>query len=168
VEPVAAALPRIIRQHQRAETLAIYIAQTQLKSLKRVVWTIKIFVNLAIIATLALGGFGIWNTMMTSVRNRTREIGQKKIMGAQDTEIFSQFLTEAICLSLCAVSSGIVISLAGAKIMGSAFNIYPPKGLFYLCMGMGLLFSIILGVGAGLVPAMKASRMQVAEAVRYE
>lgn len=168
VEPVAEAIPRIVGEQQPAENLEVQIAQTQLRSLKRIVWTIKVFVNLAIIATLALGGFGIWNSMMTSVRTRTREIGLKKIMGAEDWEIFSQFLTEAICFSLCAVSSGVIISLGAAKIMAVVFNIHSPERLFYLCAAMGLLFSLILGVAAGLAPAMKASRMQVAEAVRYE
>lgn len=168
VESVANAIPRIVRQQQTAENLEVTVARNQLRSLKRIVWTFKIFLNLAIIATMTLGGFGIWNSMMTSVRNRTREIGLKKIMGAEDREIFSQFLTEAICFCLCAVSLGVMISLGAVKIMATVFNIHPSESLFYLCVGMGLLFSLILGVAAGLSPAMKASRMQVAEAVRYE
>jgi putative ABC transport system permease protein len=136
--------------------------------LKRIVWTVKIFLNLAIIATLTLGGFGIWNSMMTSVRIRTREIGLKKIMGAEDREIFYQFLTEAVCFCLCAVSLGVLISLCAVKIMTTVSNLHPSESLFYLCAGMGLLFSLVLGVAAGLAPAIKASRMQVAEAVRYE
>lgn len=168
VESVAGAIPRIVAEQQPAENLEIEIAQNQLRSLKRIVWTVKVFVNLAIIATLALGGFGIWNTMMTSVRIRTREIGLKKIMGAEDREIFSQFLTEAICFSLTAVSMGVMISLGAVKLMATFLNIHPPESLFFICAEMGLLFSLLLGVGAGLAPAMKASRMQVAEAVRYE
>jgi putative ABC transport system permease protein len=168
VEPVANAIPRIVREQQSAENLVVMVARSQLRSLKRIVWTVKIFLNLAIIATLTLGGFGIWNSMMTSVRIRTREIGLKKIMGAEDREIFSQFLTEAICFCLCAVSLGVLISLGAVKIMTTVFNLHPSESLFYLCAGMGLLFSLILGVAAGLAPAMKASRMQVAEAVRYE
>ncbi|MFH0729321.1 MAG: ABC transporter permease [Pseudomonadota bacterium] len=168
VESVADAVPRVVREQQPAENLVVYVARNQLRSLKRIVWSVKVFLNLAIIATLALGGFGIWNSMMTSVRIRTREIGLKKIMGAEDREIFSQFLTEAICFSLCAVSMGVMISLGAVKVMAAFFNLYPSESFFYLCAGMGLLFSLILGVGAGLAPAMKASRMQVAEAVRYE
>ncbi|MBW2368586.1 MAG: ABC transporter permease [Deltaproteobacteria bacterium] len=168
VEPVADAVPGIVRQQQPAQNLEVYVARTQLRSLKRIVWTVKVFVNLAIVATLALGGFGIWNSMMTSVRSRTREIGLKKIMGAKDREIFSQFLTEAICFSLCAVSFGVLMSLGAVKLMAIAFDIHPAQNLFYLCAGMGLVFSLILGVGAGLAPAMKASRMQVVDAVRYE
>lgn len=168
VESVANAIPRIVREQQPAENLVVTVARSQLNSLKRIVWTVKIFLNLAVIATLILGGFGIWNSMMTSVRIRTREIGLKKIMGAEDREIFSQFLTEAICFCLCAVSLGVLLSLGAVKIMATVFNLYPSESLFYLCAGMGLLFSLVLGVVAGLAPAMKASHMQVAEAIRYE
>jgi putative ABC transport system permease protein len=135
---------------------------------KKLAWWIEFFVYLAITATLVLGGVGIWNVMMAAVRSRTREIGLKKAMGAQDRDILAQFLSEALCLSLGAALVGVLLGWVIIQCLGLWIGSRPPDDLFLLCIALGLLFAIMLGVGAGLYPSIQASRMEVVSAIRYE
>ncbi len=168
VESVAGAIPGVIQAHQPAEGLRIDVAREQLKEIKRMAWWIEFFVSIAISATLILGGFGIWNITMTGVRARTREIGLKKAMGAEDRDILSQFLAEAVCLSLGSAAAGIALGRIVVDTLASMLDSRTPEDLFFLCVGLGLLFAVVLGIGAGLLPSVRASRMEVVSAVHYE
>jgi putative ABC transport system permease protein len=139
-----------------------------LKRVRYVVWWIESFIYVAIGATLLLGGLGIWNVMMAAVRSRTREIGLKKAMGAEDKDILAQFLSEALCLSLSAALVGVALGRLVMEVTGFILGSHPPEELFLLCLVLGLLFAVGLGVGAGLYPSLMASRMEVVSAVRYE
>lgn len=168
VEKVAAAIPAVVRGHQSADQLRIRINWERLERVVRIAWWIEFFIYSAVGATLLLGGLGIWNVMMAAVRSRTREIGLKKAVGAEDRDILAQFLTEAICLSLSAALVGIGLGRMTIEIMGYILNNRPPEGLFLLASGLGLMFALVIGVGAGLYPSLQASRMEVVTATRYE
>jgi len=119
-------------------------------------------------ATMLLGGFGIWNIMMSTVTSRTREIGLKKAMGALDTDILYQFLFEALCVTLSSSIVGVVIGRLGIEYLSHLLGSRPPEGLFVTCLLIGLAFAAFLGVTAGLYPSIRASRMQVVDSMRYE
>jgi putative ABC transport system permease protein len=168
VEEVATAIPGVIRARQNADGLKTDVAWERLKKVKRTFWWIQFFVYIAIVATLILGGFGIWNIMMVGVRARTREIGLKKAMGAEDSDILSQFLTEALCLSLSSALIGIALGRLAVVILSAKLDSHPIEELFLACAGLSLLFALVLGVVAGLIPSIQASRMEVVSAVQYE
>jgi putative ABC transport system permease protein len=168
VRKVAEALPATIQSRQPAAGLRLQVFWERLKRVKRLAWWIEFFVYLAITATLVLGGVGIWNVMMAAVRSRTREIGLKKAMGAQDRDILAQFLSEALCLSVSAALVGVLLGWVIVQCLGFCIGSHPPQDLFLLCIALGLLFAIMLGVGAGLYPSIQASRMEVVSAIRYE
>ncbi len=105
VPSVAAAIPKVVAAHQPARNLLVEVAWENLEHVKRVAFWVEFFIYLAFAGTIILGGMGIWNIMMAAVRTRTREIGLKKAMGAEDRDILAQFLTEALCLSLLASSA---------------------------------------------------------------
>jgi len=168
VKGVAAAAPNTVRAHQDIDGLQVEVAWEQLRRIQRIVWWVELFIYTSIAATLILGGFGIWNGMMASVQARTREIGLKKAMGAVDGDIMSQFLAEALCLSLGSAFLGIVGGRFAIQAISSLLQSSPPEDLFLTYMGMSLLFSVVLGVGAGFYPAIRASRMEVVTAMRYE
>ena len=168
VAQVAAAIPGIVQAHQSPEHLRVEVFWEGLKRVRHVVWWIESFIYVAIGATLILGGLGIWNVMMAAVRSRTREIGLKKAMGAEDKDILAQFLSEALCLSLSAALVGVALGRLVMEITGFILGSHPPEELFLLCLVLGLLFAVGLGVGAGLYPSLMASRMEVVSAVRYE
>lgn len=168
VEQVAAKLPGVITARQSVRGLSIIVAWVRLKRVQNVAFLIESFVLVSTFAALVLGGFGIWNMMMAAVRNRTREIGLKKAMGAEDRDILAQFLAESMVLSLGAVTVGIILGRIGVELTSLWLGTHPPESLFFTSMGMGLAFALIIGVGAGLYPSMQAARMQVVYALRYE
>lgn len=168
VKPVADIIPKVVRANQPADGVKVKVYWDQLKRVKRIAWWIELFIYIAITATLSLGGFGIWNIMTAGVKSRTREIGLKKAIGAEDRDILSQFLAEALCLSLGSAISGIIAGGVAVLILSLMFDTRPPEALFIFCVALGLLFSLILGVGAGLVPSVRASRMEVVNAVHFE
>jgi putative ABC transport system permease protein len=168
VEGVADQIPQIVREVQSEEGLRVDVAREQLRRVKRAVWWITLFVSVSISATLALGGIGIWNGMMTSVMARTREIGLKKAFGAEDGDILTQFLGEALFLSLGGALLGVIAGRLIIETLSFMLKTDVNEILFFTSSMSALGFAMILGVGAGLYPAIRASRMEVASAVRYE
>lgn len=168
VSNVAATILSVVRKHQSDEKLRLDVMWEGLKRVKRIVWWSEFFIYLAITATFVLGGMGIWNVMMAAVRSRTQEIGLKKAMGAEDRDILNQFLTEALCLSIGSYIIGICLGRIIVEVLSYIIGNRPPEDVFILCLVMGLLFSLCLGVGAGLYPSLKASRMDVVDAIRFE
>ncbi len=130
--------------------------------------TQTISVLLAIVATISLlvGGIGIMNTMLVSVKERTREIGLRKAVGAARRAILAQFLLEASLLSglggVVGILLGTSVSLALSKLTGWA-TFVTPESVF-----LAFAFSVSVGVIFGFWPAYKASLLSPIEALRYE
>lgn len=168
VPAVAAAIPKVVAAHQSAKNLLVEVSWENLKHVKKVAFWIEFFIYLAFASTLILGGMGIWTIMMAAVRTRTREIGLKKAMGAEDRDILAQFLTEALCLSLVAAFAGVALGRVLVELLGLWIGMRPPEELFFTCLAISLVFAVVLGVGAGLYPSLQAARMEVVSATRYE
>ena len=168
VQRVVDAVPDAIGAVQPTDGLRVEVGWERLRHVRRMTWWIETFVYLAIAATLALGGFGIWSVMMGAVRARTREIGLKKAMGAEDGDILAQFLAESAVLSL---GSGLLGAVAGRAAVGALdrwLGLHPPPEMAWVYMGLGLLVALALGIGAGFYPAFRASRMEPVAAIKYE
>lgn len=168
VDRIAKAIPGAVAPHQGTDQLRVEVSWEGLKRVKNVAWWVEFFIYLALSATLILGGVGIWNVMMAAVRSRTREIGLKKAMGAEDRDILAQFLSEALCLSVGSALLGVALGRLAMGVMGYFIGTSPPLDIFLLCLTLGLLFAVFLGVGAGLYPSLQASRMEIVSAIRYE
>ena len=116
--------------------------------------------------SLVVGGIGVMNIMLVSVTERTREIGLKIAIGAQQSRILWQFLTEAAVLTsmggILGVATGIGLAEMLSHIMGTPVAISVPA-----CV-IAVAFSMVIGVVFGLVPAMKASKLNPIEALRRE
>jgi len=168
VSNVLTQIPHMVKTFQPDDQIELFFPDEILSRVKAISFGVKIFVELALVATFILGGIGIWNIMMMAVRSRTREIGLKKAIGAEDHDILFQFLTESLMLSISATLIGFLLGWAGVTFTASILGNSPPKDLFWLSTGIGFSFSLILGAVAGLAPAIKASKMEVVTALRYE
>ena len=168
VGPVARAIPGVVKANQIDRGLRVNVAWEPLKQVQRIFWWVELFIYCSIVATMILGGFGIWNIMMATVTSRTREIGLKKAMGALDTDILYQFLFEALCVTMSSSVFGVILGRIGIEYMSRMLGSRPPEGLFFFCLLLGIVFAAVLGIGAGLYPSIRASRMQVVDAMRYE
>ena len=116
--------------------------------------------------SLVVGGIGIMNIMLVSVTERTREIGLRMAVGAEGADILSQFLIEAVTLSLIGGIIGMALGIAGS-VMIAAFGEWPTiirADSVVLACG----FSVLVGVFFGFYPARKAARLDPIEALRYE
>jgi putative ABC transport system permease protein len=168
VAAVSAAIPGVVKSCQSPEELHIEVSWEALKRVQMLAWWIEFLIYLATSATFLLGGVGIWNVMMAAVTSRTREIGLKKAMGAEDRDIMAQFLAEALCLSGAAAILGAGVGRILMEILSFIIGSRPPENLFLYGVTLAFLFAVLIGVGAGLYPSLRASRMEVVTAIRYE
>lgn len=116
--------------------------------------------------SLLVGGIGVMNIMLVSVTERTREIGVRMSLGATRGQIMFQFLIEAIALTMIGGLIGMGLGTSVALIVSSIAG-WPPLISWPVIVG-GILFSMIIGVVFGLLPANKASRLDPIDSLRYE
>jgi len=114
--------------------------------------------------SLLVGGIGIMNIMLVSVSERTREIGIRKAVGARTYDILSQFVIEAMMLSVTGGVLGILLGALGAL----ALNSVVPTEMTPWAVGLAFFFSAGVGVFFGVYPAWKASKLDPIDALRYE
>ena len=117
--------------------------------------------------SLLVGGIGIMNIMLVSVTERTREIGIRKAIGTQRSDITIQFMIESIFISLMGGIIGMVLSI----IILSVLNVFVTEVTFVIFPSVALLalsFSIAVGLIFGIYPANKAAKLKPINALRYE
>jgi putative ABC transport system permease protein len=116
--------------------------------------------------SLVVGGIGIMNIMLISVRERTREIGLRQALGAKTRDILNQFLVEAVTLSiaggLIGILLGIIASFTISRLAQWSTMVGPGAIL------LAVLFSALVGISFGYYPARKAAYLDPIEALRYE
>ena len=117
--------------------------------------------------SLLVGGIGIMNIMLVSVRERTREVGVRKAVGATRHDIGMQFVIESITLSAIGGSMGIALGFIGTFVIRSIYPPLPVQTSSWAIM-LAFFFSMAVGVFFGAYPAIKASGVDPVEALRYE
>jgi putative ABC transport system permease protein len=123
---------------------------------------------LVVIASVSLlvGGIGIMNVMLVSVTERTREIGVRMSIGATEGDVQLQFLGEAVMLSLFGGVIGVIFGIAGSVFIGNALEW--PMSISPQAIVVAAAFATFIGVFFGYYPAVKASRLDPIEALRFE
>jgi putative ABC transport system permease protein len=115
---------------------------------------------------LLVGGIGVMNVMLVSAKERTREIGIRKALGARSSDILRQFLIEAVFLTGMGGVLGILVGFGIALLVRAATPL--PASVTLWSVGLGLLVSISVGLFFGIFPARKASRVDPIVSLRYE
>lgn len=125
-------------------------------------------IAIAIIAAISLlvGGIGVMNIMLVSVTERTREIGTRKALGAKNSAIRIQFITESMILCLIGGVIGILMGL-GLGLLGTTLLGFPASPSLPIIV-IAVVFSMLIGVFFGYYPANKAAKLDPIEALRYE
>jgi len=118
------------------------------------------------IVSLLVGGIGIMNIMLVSVSERTREIGVRMAVGAKRRHVRLQFLAEALALALAGGVIGVIAGVATAERLAARFDW--PRLIRPEVVAIAVGFSAAVGIGFGLYPAHKASRLDPIQALRYE
>ena len=122
--------------------------------------------------SLFVGGIGIMNVMLASINERIREIGVRKAVGARGSDLFLQFLAEAAVVSVVGGLLGLLVSTGIVGLMNFILTQALPTGavatLDWAIMAQGLAFSVVIGLVAGVYPALRAARLDPIEALRHE
>ena len=116
--------------------------------------------------SLLVGGIGVMNIMLVTVTERTREIGLKKAIGARKRRILWQFLTEAAALTSIGGILGVAAGLGLSRFIASAMG--TPSAVSYPAIAVAVLFSMLIGVVFGMIPAVKAANLNPIDALRRE
>jgi putative ABC transport system permease protein len=127
-----------------------------------------IFALMALISSISLlvGGIGVMNIMLVAVTERTREIGVRKALGAPQKAIMTQFLVEAVLLTALGGAIGVGLGATISWVIHAVSNM--PTYVSIWSVVTGILFSAIVGVFFGFYPAMRASRLDPVDSLRYE
>jgi putative ABC transport system permease protein len=177
VESVALEIERAINENHGDEDFASATSMSSiLDSIQSIMGILQtVLIAIASIA-LVVASIGIMNTMLTSVMERTREIGIMKAIGATNKDIMSIFIIEGLLLSLVGGLSGIILGILGSQGVAILLsNMGPGMGgtplepvITFMAIALGLSVSMIVGILSSLYPAWKAAKMSPIEAVRYE
>lgn len=147
-------------------TLKIINLSHEISNAQNILDIFKIVVGAVAAVALLVGGIGIMNIMLVTVKERTREIGIRKALGAGEHHILGQFLAEALFYSILGGVLGVGVGVFLTRISGNVIGI--KAEVSSSAAFLSVLFSASVGIIFGLIPAYKASKLNPVEALRHE
>lgn len=137
-----------------------------METMEETTGTLTLFLGAVAAISLVVGGIGIMNIMLVSVTERTREIGVRKALGATYNVIVTQFLIEAVVISLMGGIIGIILGIGSSKLIGMASGMSTVISVPTIVMSFA--FSMAIGLIFGIYPARKAAKLNPIDALHYE
>ncbi len=177
VQEVANKIEEILMKSRDIKTeeekdFTVLTPQYTAKVVNNIILVLDIFLGSIAAISLIVAGVGIMNTMFTTVREKVREIGIMKAIGARNRQILVLFLWEAVIIGLLGGILGLGMSIVlsqGISHIGTTFSGRPLLVVITPQLVIGAsLFSALIGILSGIVPAYKASKLEPAVALRYE
>jgi len=159
----------LLRQHRGEEDFTVLTQSQLLRSLDAILRILTVALSSIAGISLVVGGIGIMNIMLVSVTERTREIGIRKAIGARRSTILTQFLIEAVAISLVGGFLGMLFGLTSSWLISSRlFQAVPTVATIVPIVALAFSFSVAVGIIFGVYPAYRASLLNPVEALRYE
>ena len=137
-----------------------------METMEQTTGTLTLFLGAVAAISLVVGGIGIMNIMLVSVTERTREIGTRKALGATYFVIVTQFLIEAVVISLMGGLIGIALGIGASKLIGLASGMSTVISVPTIVLSFA--FSMAIGLVFGIYPARKAAKLNPIDALHYE
>lgn len=164
VKDVQTKVAAILKKRLSEDEFSVLTQEQTLSTISQITGVLTIALGGIAAISLIVGGIGVMNIMLVSVTERTREIGLRKALGAKPQDIRNQFLIEAIILSSLGGIIGIILGILFSLILGRFIT--TTITLWSILISFG--FSMLVGIVFGVTPAIRASRLNAIQALRYE
>jgi putative ABC transport system permease protein len=153
--------------YDKADNFGVSSAKEIADQFRQITASVALLISVVSSIGLLVGGVGVMNIMLMSVTQRTREIGVRKAIGARRRDVIWQFLTEAIVLTGSGGVIGVALGL-GISLLIHLFIPKLPSAIPLWSILLAVTVSMSVGLFFGMYPAVKASRLDPVEALRYE
>lgn len=159
----------LLQTHRGIRDFRVDTKQEMVEQVKQARVAVTAAVGGVAAISLLIGGIGITNVMLASINERIREIGIRKAVGARPWDIFTQFIAEAVALSVVGGLLGLLASIALIHVLRIVLaTVEMEPTITPQVLGFGFAFSAGMGVVSGIYPAIRAMRLDPIEALRYE
>lgn len=155
----------LLGYHRGVQDFEVQLNTEKLEDQQKANKVLSILLGVIASVSLIVGGIGIANIMFATISERIREIGIRKALGAGKSDLFAQFLIESVFLCIVGVVSGMILGTVPVLLPGQIFPFEPSLKLVDYILAVSV--SVLIGVVSGIMPALKAAKMEPIEALNW-